>query len=68
VPVGAPTVSSSWLGVALGWQHGRLFEPHRGEAGAPPPVLCVSPCRDGGAGPSHLPSVVSLSLGVAAYC
>jgi len=67
VPVGAQAFCSSRLGMALGWQHGRLLEPHGGAARPSTPLLRVPTCHDGWTGPPYLSPVVSLPVGVTAY-
>ena len=67
MPMGAQAFCSSRLGMALGWQHGRLLEPHGGEAGSSSPLLRVPTCHDGRTGPPYLSPVVSLPVGVTAY-
>ena len=64
MPVGAQAFCSSRLGMALGWQHGRLLEPHGGAARSSTPLLRVPTCHDGWTGPPYLSPVASLPVGV----
>ena len=68
MPVGASAFGASRLGLALGWNHGRLLKPHGAAAYSSPTLLRVPPRRHGWAGPPNLSYVVSVPLGVTANC
>jgi len=46
VPLGAPALCTSGLGVALDWNFPWILEPYGRAAGASAHVLCVPPRRD----------------------
>ena len=64
MPVRGSAFGASRLGLALGWQHGRLHKPHGGADCSFPTLLRVPPRCHGSAGPPNLSSVVSVPLGV----